>query len=339
MQVIVKRAADSDLLRWNDYVDSSSSGTIYHRFEWRRILYEGYGLLPEYIYAETEGKICGVLPLVWVPKLNPLKKVLFSLPYADFAGVDAENEEIQKQLVGYAEEMAEGSGCDLVIRQKGKELEGVAADTGNILQVVDISGAGDDLLGMFNSNMRRKIRKSFKNGIELLRGHDQFDGFYEVYSRNMHALGTPKHSDRFMREILRNLSSFTEVFVCRLEGKPVGGMFTLKYKDSARDPWTSSLRGYNHLYVAYQLYYNALSFARENNMNCFDFGRSQNGSGVYNFKAQWGAADVPLYYHNFSGDNRNIKDSTSMGLISKIWSKLPYALVDEAGTVLRKFIP
>lgn len=336
MKIIV--ADEKHKKEWNDFVGKETLGGIYHLFEWQTILQAGYNIEPFFLMAVQDGCTCGVLPLVKAPLFNG-KSTLISLPYCDFSGVLAHHDKTAYTLIDKAKELAERMRCSLVIRQKGTPLPGESTiDDHNILQLVSVPESVDDIMGSFSSNLRRKIRKSIKNGIDLRRGVDEFNNFYTVYANNMHYLGTPHHSRRFLTAILHFLKDKCEIVVASYNGLPIGGMFILTYKDIARDPWTSTLRRFNNLYPANLLYYNAIKYAVESDIKTFDFGRSQPETGVYNFKKQWGCHDEKLFYHNYSGTLSNLSDSSLMIKASRVWRKLPYMIVLPLGQHLRKFL-
>ncbi|MBW1959485.1 MAG: hypothetical protein JRI63_13345 [Deltaproteobacteria bacterium] len=52
----IRVADDSDSAAWNDYVDSSPDHTYGHRWQWRDILRESFGVVPYYFLAKPTGE-------------------------------------------------------------------------------------------------------------------------------------------------------------------------------------------------------------------------------------------------------------------------------------------
>lgn len=326
-----------DVPAWDTFVESMPGMRLYHLSGWARVLRNGYGLADASLVAERDGSVCGVLPLVWAPKIMG-GKALVSLPYCDFAGVLADEKETRDALVDAAVRMAEKAGCNLCLRQADAPLEGVPCDEGNVLQRISLAESEDAMMASFSSNLRRKVRKASKNGVALRRGTDQLDAFYAVYSRNMRDLGTPLHAKLFLAAILDEFAERIELVVARHEDIPVGGMLIMRHGDTARDPWTSTLRSHNHLYVSNALYFHAMCYGMERGLSYFDFGRSQPGSGTYKFKQQWGCESLQLYYHDLRGKRQQYKGNAFYESVSSLWRKLPCPVANALGGVLRKYL-
>jgi lipid II:glycine glycyltransferase (peptidoglycan interpeptide bridge formation enzyme) len=154
----------------------------------------------------------------------------------------------------------------------------------------------------------------------------------------MHDLGTPQHSKRYLQSIIEHFPSRAELLVAEYGGRIVGGMFILRFKEQARDPWTSTLRTYNRFYVSYQLYYAAICYGLRLKLKTFDFGRSQHNSGTFRFKKQWGCLVSPLYYHDFDGQIQDHQENPMYTLSAKVWAKIPYCITNWAGQYLRKYL-
>ena len=90
------------------------------------------------------------------------------------------------------------------------------------------------------------------------------------------------------------------------------------------------------------LYWHAIQDGCANGFKMFDFGRSSVGSGTYEFKRQWGAQPVPLFWHVLSDDDRqgNTIDGTSMKyrLFREIWRRLPIDVTVTIGPQIRKYL-
>src|SRR5690606_17395919 len=112
----------------------------------------------------------------------------------------------------------------------------------------------------------------------------------------MRDLGTPVYGRKLFEAIL-GLWSEAELLVARLDGKPVGGAFLIRHRDTMEIPWASTVREVNRLGVNMLMYWHALTHAIELGCRFFDFGRSSKDSGTYRFKRQWGAVPAQHYWH------------------------------------------
>ncbi|HXR10628.1 MAG TPA: GNAT family N-acetyltransferase, partial [Candidatus Acidoferrales bacterium] len=91
------------------------------------------------------------------------------------------------------------------------------------------------------------------------------------------------------------------------------------------------------------LYWELMKFAADAGMCKFDFGRSKQGTGSYDFKAQWNMAIEPLDYQillvrrktppNFSPKNPKFERATLL------WSRLPLWLTKQVGPRVVRWFP
>lgn len=183
----------------------------------------------------------------------------------------------------------------------------------------------EDIFGCFSSNHRRKIRKSYKNGLKTLSGSsDLLDQFYYIYTKNMHRLGSPPLPKLFFSNLLLyTKEGESQIFITYYKNRPIGGGFVLSYGKFTEDCWLSSLSAYNNLYVTYQLYWEMIKWAIEKDDHYFSFGRSTVNSSLHKFKKQWKPEERNLY---FSYNHRVNLDIKNMTFLNSIWKKLPYKL-------------
>lgn len=108
-------------------------------------------------------------------------------------------------------------------------------------------------------------------------------------------------------------------------------------------PWASSLREYNHLSPNMMLYWKVLSYAADNGFKKFDFGRSTPHEGTYQFKMQWGAQPIQLYWHYWLSQGDALPEinphNPKYRLFINIWQHLPLWLTNALGPKIVRNIP
>jgi hypothetical protein len=121
--VSVRICGYSDKDNWDRYVKGHPLGTFYHLFAWKKVTEDSYGHQTYYLIAEEDSdashhltsqkRTLGVFPLV---KIKPFvsKGSLVSMPFVDYAGILAEDEEVERQLFE--------EGLRLSIEQRVKNL-------------------------------------------------------------------------------------------------------------------------------------------------------------------------------------------------------------------------
>jgi predicted N-acyltransferase len=169
------------------------------------------------------------------------------------------------------------------------------------------------------------------------------DQFYRVFLVNMRDLGSPVHSKTLFARVLQEFSGNARIFLVTKEQAPIAGGLTISLGDTVVNPWASSLRAFSALSPNMLLYRTMLEFACDNGFRFFDFGRSSPDGGTYHFKAQWGAAPVPLNwrYISLSADKSPapvIAQRDRLDKFTRYWKRLPVGLTSVLGPVIRRQI-
>ena len=222
-----------------------------------------------------------------------------------------------------------GYTCEWRLFQKASEF----AFTDKVTSMLPLQADADLQFSLLNANMKRKIRKSAMNGIVVRPGKSELlHDFYELYSRNMHRLGSPALPKRWFEALLSQYrNGDATLWLAYLENKPVGAAFMLEYKGFYEACWVSTLQKYNRLYTSYGLYWEMIRYAAEHTGRHFSFGRSTAGSGVHRFKQQWGGVDMPLFW-NYSHPQK--QDVRKLTFLPRLWKLLPYRVAKAVGPLV-----
>ncbi len=327
---------------WNDFVFGRKESTYAHRFEWRAVAEEAYGRTCHFLSATRDGRIAGLLPLVWMP--GPLGgRRLVSLPYLDLGGPLAVDATVETELLGAAFEIGERLGS------KGLELRKSAADStlesGRYRFLLDLPGRSDELWSTIGPKVRNQVRKSQKSGLETTsEGSAALHDFYDVFRENMRELGSPVHSVRFLASVLEQFGDDARLYMTRdEEGAAVAGGIAIRHLGTLTVPWASARRSERPKCPNHSLYWTVLTDAIEEGLERFDFGRSSAGTGTFRFKKQWGATPVPLAWEHVERGGAQIEQHSPPGrarsLVIAAWRRLPQAVADRLGPRLRGHLP
>src|ERR1051326_2034698 len=66
---LVSAADDGYAQKWGAFVNAHPAATSYHRWNWKRVIQKSFGWRTYYLAAEQDGRITGILPLVWQKSL------------------------------------------------------------------------------------------------------------------------------------------------------------------------------------------------------------------------------------------------------------------------------
>ena len=350
MEIRIVESAD-DISDWDNYVGLHPGASPYHRYAWQLSVTSAYDhpCLP--LMAVDGDAVVGILPVV-IMRMPIIRDRATSLPYCDLGGVLANDDLIAEELLQRALSACAKEGVGgFEIRQPAgptclpeNELVGQ-----KVRMLLPLPGSSEQLSTSFKSKLRSQINKSKKNGLTAELGFGEpstelLEQFYEVYSINMHALGSPVHDREWFRSIARNFGKDCIIGIVHHEQQPVGGGIVLRNACNASIPWASTIAEFNPLAPNMLLYWTLLEYCADNGVTEFDFGRSTYGEGTYRFKSQWGAKPQLLCWQQyFEGKKLDPQHSKAgkIGLRSQIescWRMLPLPVTTWAGPKIRKYI-
>ena len=120
MRVYQFEPGDKDV--WENYVDSSSKATFYHRIGWKNVIENACGHKTYYLLVRDGSEVVGILPLVYL-KHWILGRLLVSMPFLNYGGVCAESSEIERLLVEEAVRIAATERADYVELHQLRKLD------------------------------------------------------------------------------------------------------------------------------------------------------------------------------------------------------------------------
>jgi len=338
-------AEEKHIARVDSYLTACSQATPYHHMQWLQAVKKAYGFDYEYLVAEKDLQIEGVLPVCRFRSITG-KQSLCALPFCDVGGVVADSDAIREKLIAFALERGEQlQAMPLQLRHRKNEVaDGVDMVDRKVSMLLELPESADVLLAGFKSKLRSQIKKAEKNGLVFDFANDEksIEDFFYVFCRNMHLLGSPTHSIKWFHALRESYQENLLVGRVWSEGQIVGAGILLFSGKNVSIPWASTLRDYNRQAPNMLLYWNLLRVSCDRGCEQFDFGRSTYGEGTYNFKKQWGAKPVLLDWLTL--DRQGVvaeaagSKSRARELVETVWRKLPLSLVNSIGPRLRRHI-
>ena len=316
---------------WDNFVNDHPDGNIYHLSAWKSIVENTYGWTSYYYMLYDKDKIIGIVPFFEVRGIN-FNKSFLSLPYASYAGIllseKIHEDDIYDEL---------GWNNELVSIRKVCN-DNMTNDSAIVTMVLDLPEDSEELWGKFKAKVRNQVRKAEKSNIEFVTGKQYLDDCIGVYSKNMKRLGTPVHKNSFFRNILEEYKDNSDIWAVTKNGRVVGAMLVIYYKNVVFDYVASTLPEYNRYNVNMMLYWGAIKKSIELGLGKFDFGRSTRDTGTYKFKKQWGTKEIQLDYYVLKNGNKTCIKVPQPGKLSKIWSKSPEFITNWLGPRIRRYI-
>lgn len=350
--MVIQEYKQEDKQVWNEYVLNHPRGIPYHLSAWKDAVEKAYGFKGCYLIAKknagVRNDIIGVFPLIQ-HHFPLLKGKFLSLPFCDAAGPLADSEDIEKSLIAAANKIAEIKKIKKIsiraIKAFADISENQTIDNTKVRMLLNLPDSSEKLLKSFKAKLRSQINKPIRDGLTFkIGGIELLDSFYPLFAENMHYLGSPVHSRKWIKLILRNFGNRAHLVLVYLPFKiPAAGGVILCHPNQVSVPWASSRRCYNHWNPNMLLYWAFLKFSCDMGYPVFDFGRTTMGKGTYRFKKQWGAEPAPLFWSTSKIRSNSWKKFRFIDTLYSVgadeyWKKLSLPLSRLAGSFLRKYI-
>ena len=324
----IRLASASDRVDWNAFVDAHAQGSFFHRFEWQDVLRVAFGHRGHFLIAEAGSTVAGVMPLVEM-RSRLFGHTLSSMPFATYAGALAASDGVRASLEAHAVTIARGIGVsalELRHRERGDVTRPVKLLYETFSKPIDDDP--DANMKAIRSKQRNIIRKGIKHG---LRGAEaDFATFYHMYSESVRNLGTPVFSPRLFRAIQAAFPDDTEYFAVYDGDRPVSAAMNFYYRETICPYYWGGLYAARQIAANDFLAWELINRAAARGCRSFDFGRSKQGTGAYQWKLNLGFEPQPLYYEYeliTADEMPEINpNNPKYRLFISLWKKLPLPL-------------
>lgn len=330
--------------QWDCYVQGHPHGSFFHQVGWKRVMEKTYGYKPFYFYIEHEGSIAGIAPSFLVSNwvTGPC---LISLPFAVYGGICASDPESESALIGHLEKLARKLNVEhLELRNRGGEtLPGYHANCRYSTFTVPLAASKETLYQRFPKDIRYMIRKGEKAGLRARHGLEQLDVFYHLMTVNLRRLGTPAFPRALFRNLIEEYPGQVTLTVVYAGDKPVAGGMAFSFREWMQPYYVGSLEEAKSLAANNFLWWELIQLAAEKGHTIFDFGRSKNGSGNFDFKKKWNPKIEPLSYQVHLVRRTGVPNFTptnpAFHMATGLWKKLPLSLTRILGPRVVRWFP
>jgi FemAB-related protein (PEP-CTERM system-associated) len=336
MSLVIRHAGADDAAAWDAFVQAEPSATFFHRIGWKTVLEQAFGHRTHYLLAERAGRVEGVLPLAEL-KSRLFGHSLVSTPFCVYGGIAAASGEAREALDRHAQQLAESLGVGhLEYRDRDAALH--AEWPGTDLYVTFRKSLEPDVeknMLAIPRKQRAMVRKGIKNGLtaELEEG---VDGFFGVFSDNVHRHGTPVLPKRYFALLREVFGPDCEVQVVRApNGDLISGVLSFYFRDEILPYYAGDTEAARGLAANDFKYWELMRRACERGIRIFDYGRSKVGTGPYDFKRNWGFEPQPLHYGyklvRASRLPENNPNNPKYRMFIQAWQRLPRPVANFLG--------
>lgn len=351
MECVVSREPGS---QWDEFVLNHAAGTFFHLTAWREILERSFGYQPLYLCARDGDRIRGVLPMFLVKSLL-FGRSLVGMPTGVYGGPVADDVQAADALLSKATLLAKehavryleirGNPYDPSRFQGSMNGDATRWSCKNLyftfLSEIDCSD--DANLARIPRKQRRMVRQGTKNGLKGVFDNGRLSEFYEVYAESVRNLGTPVYAFEFFKRLVAAFGDRCKVFIVEYKGKVIAAVLSFFYRDQVLPYYGGALKEYRHLAPNDFMYWELMRYGASNGYKVFDFGRSKEGTGSFDFKRHWGFEPKALPYWYYSLDGNGIPDTSPLNpklqWAIRIWRELPLAVTKALGPHIVRHIP
>ncbi len=332
--VSVRALQDVDARRWDAFVQACPEATFFHRSGWKEVIERAFGHRTRFLYVESNGVIEGVLPLAEVKSLL-FGHSLSSLPFCVYGGVAATTERARNALDAAAVSLAESLGVDYL---EYRTIEGRRPDwpTKDLYFTFrkSIDADPEKNLNAIPRKQRAMVRKGIKAGLHA-DIDDDTTRFFAAYSESVHRLGTPVFSPRYF-DILREVfAKDSEIVTITRDGAVVASVLSFFFRDEVLPYYGGGTQLARDVAGNDFMYWEVMRRACERGIRVFDYGRSKQGTGAFDFKKNWGFEPQPLQYQYKLVKAKHVPDHNPLNpkyrMFIAAWQKLPLSLANWIG--------
>jgi FemAB-related protein (PEP-CTERM system-associated) len=289
------------------------------------------------------GGLEGVLPLFEVRGLLG-GRGLVSVPYGVYGGICAASAGAREALVEAARELGgrREAGYVELRHRAGQEVD-LPTKSLYVTFARPVFPSEEENLNAIPRKQRRMTRQGTRHGLRSEIDLRHLDAFWDVYAHSVHALGSPVFPRRLFHAIAREFGKECELLTVWKDDRMVSGVLSLYYEDQVLPYYGGALRTALPYAVNDFMYWELMCHVARLGVRTFDFGRSREGTGAYDFKRHWGFEPTPLPYQYILADGQampNLSPSNpKMRRAVRTWQRLPLPVTKVLGPVLTRFLP
>ena len=340
MQLRVRDFAREDAARWESFVEECSAATFFHRIGWREVIERSFGHRTRYLLAERGTHIVGILPLAEVKSLL-FGHALVSLPFCAVAGVAANDAQAADALHRAAQQLGERLGVQhLELRNPAPREPGWPRQDLYASFRKALAPDAEANMMAIPRKQRAMVRKGIKHGLasELDPGVERF---FDLYADNVHRHGTPPLPKRYFEALRKTFGADAQVMtIVDAAGKPLTSVFSFYFKNEVLPYYAGDCIAARDLAANDFKYWELMRRACERGIQVFDFGRSKQGTGPFDFKKNWGFEPAPLAYEYCLYRRASIPENNPLNpkyrALIALWRRLPIRVANAIGPHLVK---
>ena len=290
------RFVDPAATEWVAIVRDHPNATVFHQPGWLKAIEATFGYEPRHrLLSDRTGDPVAAVPGFAVPDglgrsvLNPFCE--YGFPLVTDAGSD-------RQVLSSIRANVETRGAVVIKDVQWSDVRGYhetgygGVRTGTSPRLMLDRSFERLRETVFDRRIRQRVRTARERDVQV--GNGTLDTFYSLYVETMGRLGSPQFPLEFFEALDTHLEDGVTVLVARVEGGPIGALLTFERNETVHVWANGSSEAALDYRPNHLLYTSLIERACAAGYSTIDFGRSRRGSGVYEFKSQFGVIPYPL---------------------------------------------
>jgi len=303
-----------DFTKYDNLINKIESSTFYHSKNHLKFLESMLKLKINFITVKEKNELVGVMP--FFEKKEKYGIVINSLPFfGSYGGIISNTSDIEVQIIKELNQInKEKDILSSVIIDNPFKIDNktfskkfnfhISED--RLIQCTILKNMKtDDLWKKFEQRVRRSVRKSEKNDIEILTENNsekELENFYQLHINSMKVKGGRIKPKQFFPTLLENFEAEKDydIFVAKKESQPIAYLLIFYNKNFAEyympayDPKYVSIQSTSHLI------WETMKKAKNKKIQYYNFGGTwKNQNELYRFKRGWNASDFNYKYFIF----------------------------------------
>ncbi|ADB61289.1 protein of unknown function DUF482 [Haloterrigena turkmenica DSM 5511] len=296
--------------RWNEVVERSTCGSVFHRYEWLEAIEAGLGKTPRHLVVEKDGNLIGLLPnfVVDIEK-TPFRRL--SSSYPGFGGplVTTDVAESLSLLAEAVPELCTGRtvvhqirGLDTKYMRYNNYLqsEGYEPYRRECRFVLDLTQGYGEIYDGMSKTRRRGIDRGTDGDYEIVEEEltrPNLERFHRVYEQVMDRVDGDGYPLSFFERLL-DMRERLLLLTIRIDGEYAGGFLELldEQRSSIHGFFAAVPEDYFGDHASELLYDYVIRWGIDNGYDTYDFGSTNANfeNGVFRFKEGFGGRILPI---------------------------------------------
>ncbi len=337
--LVIEPLTDAAAPAWDAFVQAHPEASFFHLSAWRRILEQAFGQPTHFLQAKRGDQLVGILPLAHQRSLL-FGNALIALPFCVYGGIVASDAEAHTQLLAAAKQLAERLQVDhLELRnRRAPEPDLPVKDLYYTFRKA-IAADDDANLKAIPRKQRAMVRKGINAGLHA-EPDPHIERFFHAYASSVRNLGTPVFPKHYFTLLRQAFPANSEILTITHDGQTVASVLSFFFRDEVLAYYGGGTEAARALKGNDFMYWSVMQRAAAAGYRLFDYGRSKQGTGSFDFKKNWGFEPEPLYYQYYLVKADKIPDINPLNpkyrLFINAWQRLPLAIANRLGPLLAR---